>query len=101
MNTVTVYIAPLSIIIGVHNSSLRALTFAALLPNTQLIHKLCYWTFYPTITRHCVFYKASILQGFYWFSSLNNIVCVISQSSKFWADHDNEGSNHFYTSLKR
>ena len=29
------------------------------------------------------------------------VVLSVSQSSKFWADHNNEGSKHFYTSLKQ
>ena len=29
------------------------------------------------------------------------VVLSVGQSSKFGADHDNEGSKHFYTSLKQ
>ena len=39
-------------------------------------------------------FKQSVLSV--WFVSL----CV-SQSSKFWADHDNEGSKYFSTSLNQ
>ena len=30
-----------------------------------------------------------------------NYLAMVSVSSKFGADHDNEGSNHFYASLKQ